>query len=43
VGGLGNAVAIASIGPVLGAILIWRFGPETRAMRLEDVSPAAAG
>jgi MFS family permease len=43
VGGLGNAVAIASIGPVIGAILIWRFGPETRAMRLEDVSPAAAG
>ncbi|HYL58412.1 MAG TPA: MFS transporter [Candidatus Acidoferrales bacterium] len=42
VGGLGNAVAIASIGPVIGAILIWRYAPETRAMRLEDVSPAAA-
>jgi MFS family permease len=42
VGGLGNAVAIASIGPVIGAFLIWRFAPETRAMRLEDVSPAAA-
>jgi MFS family permease len=42
VGGLGNAVAIASIGPVIGALLIWRYAPETRAMRLEDVSPAAA-
>jgi MFS family permease len=41
-GGLGNAVAIVSVGPVIGAILIWRFAPETRAMRLEDLSPAAA-
>ena len=41
-GGLGNAVAIVSVGPVIGAILIWRFAPETRAMRLEDLSPVAA-
>ena len=42
-GGLGNAVAVVSIGPVIGAFLIWRYAPETRGMRLEDLSPAPAG
>jgi putative MFS transporter len=41
-GGLGNAVAIVSIGPVLGALLVWRYAPETRGVRLEELSPAAA-
>jgi MFS family permease len=42
-GGLGNAVAVAAVGPAIGAVLVWRFAPETRGVRLEDVSPAAAG
>ena len=40
-GGLGNAVAVVSIGPVIGAILVVLFAPETRGKRLEDLSPAA--
>jgi len=40
-GGLGNAVAVVSIGPVIGAILVALFAPETRGKRLEDLSPAA--
>ncbi|MGA9725681.1 MAG: MFS transporter [Candidatus Binatus sp.] len=42
-GGLGNAVTVVAIGPVIGALLVWRFAPETRGTRLEDLSPAAAG
>ena len=42
-GGLGNAVSVVAIGPIIGALLVWRFAPETRGVRLEDVSPAAAG
>jgi MFS transporter, putative metabolite:H+ symporter len=41
-GGLGNAVAVVSIGPIIGAILVWRYAPETRGIRLEDVSPLVA-
>jgi len=41
-GGLGNAVAAVSVGPAIGALLVWRFAPETRGVRLEDLSPAAA-
>ena len=41
-GGLGNAVSVVAIGPAIGAVLVWRFAPETRGVRLEDVSPAAA-
>jgi MFS family permease len=41
-GGLGNAVSVVAIGPLIGALLVWRFAPETRGVRLEDVSPAAA-
>jgi MFS transporter, putative metabolite:H+ symporter len=40
-GGLGNAVAVVSIGPVIGAILVALFAPETRGKRLEDLSLAA--
>ena len=40
-GGLGNAVAVVSIGPVIGAILVALFAPETRGKRLEDLAPAA--
>ena len=35
-GGLGNAVAVVSIGPVIGAVIVALFAPETRGMRLED-------
>jgi MFS transporter, putative metabolite:H+ symporter len=41
-GGLGNAVTIVAVGPVIGAILVWLFAPETRGMRLEEASQAAA-
>ncbi len=42
VGGLGNAVAIVSIGPVIGALLVWRFAPETRGLTLEQLETRAA-
>ena len=41
-GGLGNSVAVMSVGPVIGALLVWRYAPETRGIRLEELSPAAA-
>ncbi len=41
-GGLGNAVAVASAGPLIGAILVWLYAPETRGMRLEELAPVAA-
>jgi MFS transporter, putative metabolite:H+ symporter len=36
-GGLGNAVAAVSIGPVIGAVLVWIFAPETRGLSLEQL------
>jgi MFS transporter, putative metabolite:H+ symporter len=36
-GGLGNAVAAVSIGPVIGAVLVWVFAPETRGRSLEEL------
>jgi putative MFS transporter len=41
-GGLGNAVAAVSIGPVIGAALVWIFAPETRGRSLEELRIAAA-
>jgi putative MFS transporter len=35
--GLGGAIAVTALGPVLGSILVWRHGPETRALTLEEV------
>jgi MFS transporter, putative metabolite:H+ symporter len=40
-GGLGNAVSLACIGPAIGAVLVWRYAPETRGMSLEDLAAAA--
>ena len=40
-GGLGDAVAVVAIGPVIGAVLIWMYAPETRGMKLEELSLAA--
>jgi putative MFS transporter len=41
-GGLGNAVAIVSIGPIIGALLVWRFAPETRGVPLEQLESRKA-
>jgi hypothetical protein len=41
-GGLGNAVAVVSIGPIIGALLVLLYAPETRGIRLEELSPAAS-
>lgn len=41
-GGLGNAVAVVAIGPILGAGLIWMFAPETRGRTLEEIETVAA-
>jgi putative MFS transporter len=41
-GGLGNAVAAVSIGPVIGAVLVWIFAPETRGRTLEELEATAA-
>ncbi len=40
-GGLGNAVAAVSMGPVIGALLVWIFAPETRGLTLEELEAAA--
>ncbi len=40
-GGLGNAVAVVSIGPVIGAAIVMMFAPETRGATLEELSAAA--
>ena len=40
-GGLGNAVAVVSIGPVIGAVLVWMFAPETRGRTLEELEALA--
>ena len=37
-GGLGNAVAAVSIGPVIGAALVWLVAPETRGRSLEELA-----
>jgi MFS family permease len=39
-GGLGNAAAIFAAGPVLGAILVLFWAPETRGFTLEQLSPS---
>ena len=41
-GGLGNAVAIVAIGPIIGALLVWIFAPETRGRSLEELRVAEA-
>jgi MFS family permease len=41
-GGLGNAVALVSIGPVIGAAIVILFAPETRGVSLEQLAAVAA-
>jgi MFS family permease len=38
-GGLGNAAALFAAGPIVGAILVIAFVPETRGKTLEELSP----
>ena len=40
-GGLGNAVALVSIGPVIGAAIVMLFAPETRGVELEELGAVA--
>jgi MFS family permease len=40
-GGLGNAVAAVSIGPVIGAVLVALFAPETRGKPLEELAASS--
>jgi len=42
-GGLGNAVAVVSVGPVIGAAIVMMFAPETRGASLEELAAAVAG
>jgi MFS transporter, putative metabolite:H+ symporter len=39
VGGLGNAVTLFAGGPLIGAIIVLAYIPETRGMTLEELSP----
>ena len=36
-GGIPAAIGVVAIGPVLGALLVLRYAPETRALTLEEV------
>ena len=36
-GGIPMAIAMVAVGPVIGAILVVRYAPETRGMTLEEV------
>ena len=38
-GGLGNAVSLFSVGPIIGAVIVLAYVPETRGMTLEQLSP----
>jgi MFS family permease len=40
-GGLGNAASIFAVGPLIGALLVLMFVPETRGKSLEQLSPDA--
>ena len=41
VGGLGNAVSLFAAGPLIGAVLVLGYVPETRGKTLEELSPEA--
>ena len=40
-GGLGNAVSAFALGPLIGAIVVIVFAPETRGLTLEELAPSA--
>ena len=35
--GIANSIAVVAIGPVLGALLVLRYAPETRGLTLEEI------
>ena len=35
--GISNSIAFVAIGPILGAILVMRYAPETRGLTLEEI------
>jgi len=37
IGGIPNAIAIVAIGPIVGALLVLRYAPETRGLTLEEI------
>jgi hypothetical protein len=41
--GISGSVAIVSIGPILGALLVLRYAPETKGLTLEEVQQVAGG
>ena len=42
-GGIPTAIAVVSIGPILGAVLVLRYAPETRGLTLEEVQAKLDG
>jgi len=40
--GIPNAIAVVAIGPILGALLVLRYAPETRGLTLEEIDAALA-
>jgi MFS transporter, putative metabolite:H+ symporter len=41
--GISGSVAIVSVGPILGALLVLRYAPETRGLTLEEVQQVVSG
>lgn len=41
--GISGAVGIVAIGPILGALLVLRYAPETKGMTLEEIQIAVGG
>ena len=37
IGGIPNAIAIVAVGPIVGALLVLRYAPETRGLTLEEI------
>lgn len=37
IGGISNAIAVVAVGPILGALLVLRYAPETRGLTLEEI------
>ena len=40
---LANAVALLAIGPILGALIVLRWAPETRGLTLEQIEANLSG
>ena len=41
--GISGSVALVSVGPILGAILVMRYAPETKGLTLEEVQQVVGG